>query len=99
MTDALPPQLRTPASRFSACITNSPSVPVAPAISPIVSATSGPNGVAQNSSNPIAPPASEPMLQARHEKSRLMARATGRRRKRRLAASCTSWATATTTTR
>ena len=99
VTDARPPQLRTPASRLSAFITNSPSVPLPPAMKPITSAGIGLNGVAQYSSAPTKAALAAPMAQARHEKERLIARATGRRRSRRLASSCTICAAATTSTR
>ena len=44
-------------------------------------------------------PAHDPRPQARHENERLIARATGRRRRRWLATSCTIWPTTTTITR
>ena len=99
VTDELPRKLRTPASRLSAVITNSPSVPAAPAIAPIASAASGLNGVTQYSSTPTTAAAPAPAPNARHENERLIARATGRRRSRRLATSWPSWAATTTRTR
>ena len=47
VTDARPLQQRTPASRLSACITNSPSVPVPPAIDAHRERRHGLNGVVQ----------------------------------------------------
>src|SRR4030088_2649436 len=78
VTDALPPQLRTPASRFKAFITNSPSVPLPPATKPITPAAQGLNGGAQYSRPPHSAAANAPMNQPRHENVRLIARATGR---------------------
>ena len=93
------PQKRTPASFFSARITNSPSVPQPPATAAMTAARSGSTGVIQNSAAPATAAASSPSAQTRTEKLRSMCRATGRRRKRRLASSCAICAAAQTMTR
>ena len=100
VTELRLPQKRTPASFFSAFITNSPSVPQAAGDEAHAPAPARRlNGVIQNSSAPTTAAASAPASQARYENERSMCRATGRRRSQRLVSSCTICALAATMTR
>ena len=93
------PQLTTPASFFSAFITNSPSVPAPAAMKAIAKACPILNGVIQYISAPSSAAVSAPVNQARAENWRSMRRASGRRRSHCDTPACTSCAQTATITR